>query len=655
MRTDRKSVFAISVPIAVLTLVQALVFMPHLASGQCPTMSDEGSTFGITRFNAVKAQMWYNDGLWWGAFSDNDTGIHFYSFPNNAATQGPIIDGNVLGIPDTLWDGTNLFVAVWKSVSLATLYKFSYDSGTQTYTLRPGFPINLPLNGSSTSAIVLDKDSTGKLWATYTGTQGGLSDGNVRVIWSTSADHTAWDTTGFVLESGLVPNTLEISAITHFGGNKIGVVWSNQPAKQIGFRFHTDGQGETSWSTKEIIDSGIGPRGLGPVADDHLAIKPAPDGRLFLVAKDNDNDGTPAHATEGRLWLYIRTAAGVWGQKTIIQPDLSQQPTRPVLLLDTANNEAYVIYSDASPSGSGRSFIAHTSMTTPSFDFPCVFTITPTSNPTSTKQNVNPTMGIMAAASTGATGSNDIIFRSVILPAADNPVPVVGSLSPSSTSAGSAAFTLTVNGTGFVSNSVVRWNGADRTTSFVNDTQVTAQIAAADVSSSGSAAVTVFNPAPGGGLSNSVNFSIAAGGFEGDVSPRPNGNNNGSVSISDWVQVGRFAAGLDTPAAGGEFQRADCAPKNTLGNGSISISDWVQAGRYAAGLDPVPAAGGPTTPGGSAPQPEASTAQSSAVLQRVLLVGQRSTSGSLQLLPSLRGDVTNFDKLLPLSSVAKTF
>jgi hypothetical protein len=214
---------------------------------------------------------------------------------------------------------------------------------------------------------------------------------------------------------------------------------------------------------------------------------------------------------------------------------------------------------------------------------------------------------------------------------------------------------LTVNGTGFVSNSVVRWNGADRTTSFVNDTQVTAQIAAADVSSSGSAAVTVFNPAPGGGLSNSVNFSIAAGGFEGDVSPRPNGNNNGSVSISDWVQVGRFAAGLDTPAAGGEFQRADCAPKNTLGNGSISISDWVQAGRYAAGLDPVPAAGGPTTPGGSAPQPEASTAQSSAVLQRVLLVGQRSTSGSLQLLPSLRGDVTNFDKLLPLSLVAKTF
>lgn len=85
-------------------------------------------------------------------------------------------------------------------------------------------------------------------------------------------------------------------------------------------------------------------------------------------------------------------------------------------------------------------------------------------------------------------------------------------------------------------------------------------------------------------------------GYEADVSPRPNGNNNGTVTIVDWVQVGRFAAGLDTAATGNEFQRADCAPKATLGDGKIGITDWVQAGRYAAGVDPVAAAGGPTTP-----------------------------------------------------------
>ncbi len=78
-------------------------------------------------------------------------------------------------------------------------------------------------------------------------------------------------------------------------------------------------------------------------------------------------------------------------------------------------------------------------------------------------------------------------------------------------------------------------------------------------------------------------------GYEADVSPRPNGNNNGTVTIADWVQTGRFAAGVDA-AAGSEFQRADCAPKETKGDGRMSIADWVQAGRYAAGIDTVVAA-----------------------------------------------------------------
>src|SRR5262249_22663388 len=66
--------------------------------------------------------------------------------------------------------------------------------------------------------------------------------------------------------------------------------------------------------------------------------------------------------------------------------------------------------------------------------------------------------------------------------------------------------------------------------------------------------------------------------------------------IADWVQTGRFAAGFDTATPGGEFQRADTAPRSTLGNGAITISDWVQTGRYASGLDPITPAGGPSSP-----------------------------------------------------------
>jgi len=101
---------------------------------------------------------------------------------------------------------------------------------------------------------------------------------------------------------------------------------------------------------------------------------------------------------------------------------------------------------------------------------------------------------------------------------------------------------------------------------------------------------------------NAVTADFAAGavtitkGYEADVSPRPDGDNNGTITVTDWVQIGKFVAGVDTAATGNEFQRADCAPRDTLGDGRISITDWTQAGRYSAGLDPVVPAGGPTAP-----------------------------------------------------------
>jgi hypothetical protein len=91
-----------------------------------------------------------------------------------------------------------------------------------------------------------------------------------------------------------------------------------------------------------------------------------------------------------------------------------------------------------------------------------------------------------------------------------NPVPTLTSVSPTSRAQGSGAFTLTVNGTNFASTAVVRWNGANRATTFVSPTQLTANIPATDITTAGTAAVTVFNPAPGGGTSNSTNFTITA-------------------------------------------------------------------------------------------------------------------------------------------------
>jgi uncharacterized protein (TIGR03437 family) len=93
---------------------------------------------------------------------------------------------------------------------------------------------------------------------------------------------------------------------------------------------------------------------------------------------------------------------------------------------------------------------------------------------------------------------------------AANPVPTISTLSPASATAGVAAFTLTVNGTGFVSGSVVKWNGSSRTTTFLSATQVQAAILATDIATPGTGQATVFNPTPGGGTSGNSAFTINA-------------------------------------------------------------------------------------------------------------------------------------------------
>lgn len=107
----------------------------------------------------------------------------------------------------------------------------------------------------------------------------------------------------------------------------------------------------------------------------------------------------------------------------------------------------------------------------------------------------------------GGGVSNALVLTIAPVP---KPEPAILALDPSSVFAASGAQTLTVRGVGFVESSVVRWNGADRPTTYVSETELRADISAADEAQVGEAQVEVFNPAPGGGLSNALPFTIVA-------------------------------------------------------------------------------------------------------------------------------------------------
>jgi hypothetical protein len=90
----------------------------------------------------------------------------------------------------------------------------------------------------------------------------------------------------------------------------------------------------------------------------------------------------------------------------------------------------------------------------------------------------------------------------------NDPVPTAASLNPNSAFAGDIGFTLTVTGTNFVPSSKVQWNGSARATTFVSSTSLQAAITAGDINAVGMAMVTVSTPAPGGGSSAALTFTI---------------------------------------------------------------------------------------------------------------------------------------------------
>src|SRR6185312_7356243 len=92
-----------------------------------------------------------------------------------------------------------------------------------------------------------------------------------------------------------------------------------------------------------------------------------------------------------------------------------------------------------------------------------------------------------------------------------NPVPFLNqTLTPDSVAPGGSDLTLHVSGAGFISGATVDWNGTPLATTFVDSEHLSATVPAADVATAETASVTVANPAPGGGSSNVVYFTVGA-------------------------------------------------------------------------------------------------------------------------------------------------
>ncbi len=178
----------------------------------------------------------------------------------------------------------------------------------------------------------------------------------------------------------------------------------------------------------------------------------------------------------------------------------------------------------------------------------------------------------------------------------NNPVPSISGFSPASASAGSAAQTLTINGSNFLSTSTVTYNSVARAATFVSTSQLTIQLSTADQATAGSYPVVVTNPAPGGGASNSADFMVN------------NPTDNPVPSITGlspaWALVGAAAQSLTI--TGSNFLSASTVTYNGIAHTptfvsstqltiQLSVMDQATAGAYPVVVTNPPPGGGPST------------------------------------------------------------
>ena len=366
-----------------------------------------------------QSKLWFAHGSWWGAlWSDTTTNtgeaftIHRYDWGANTwSDTGVKLETRARSDLDLLWDGSKLYVASNTDAGTVVeqrvdVSRFSYSGGVWSLEW------TTLVSNAYAYAPVIEKDSTGMLWMTYTqGTK-------VMVTHSMPGNEQSWETpyqlptpngesdVSFDATADPSQSSSDIASIVHFDGNKIGVLWSNQSTDTVYWASHADGAPQEQWSTQVAYTA---PEG----ADDHISLKSVTGtdgGRVYAVTKTSMNGAEPVFE------VLVLRLNGTWDHFPYASADTNL--TRPIILLHPARQELYVFAAAGENNNSGGSiYYKKTSMTSPDFGplssrgtlFIADSSLTADAdterinNPSSTKQNLDATTGLLVVANNDPT------------------------------------------------------------------------------------------------------------------------------------------------------------------------------------------------------------------------------------------------------------
>lgn len=412
----------------------------------------------------LESKLWWNDGFWWGALYNSSAGaLHIYRL--NWGTQtwedtGVAIDDRDNTKTDTLWDATTskLYIASHVAVdsdgeessnpaNWARLYRYTYSTALQTYTLDANFPA--VINRDVSETLALAKGSPNRLWITYISR--GITSSDYRVFVNSSGnDGVSWG-------NAFVPTLSPAITATHVArgdivgivtvGNKVGIMWNNSIEKALAhstlnFAIHDANSTGGDWATQTITV----PHG----ADDHVSIRSLQttgNGQVFAAIKTDVPISGTITTTLPLIGLVARDLTDPGGEFVFREYSRNtDKDTRPVLVIDEGNvastsDDKVFIFVTGKESGSkicykslAITFPLGNMGTFPVSDCGTSFiedaTYESINNATTTKQNVNKTTGLVILASDDVAPVASPLSRVYVHNTMGNPPPVMTARGP---------------------------------------------------------------------------------------------------------------------------------------------------------------------------------------------------------------------------------
>ncbi len=364
------------------TVLAALTLIGASTPVQAQSSAGSALTYVGTGGTDTKpeSKCFYAHGSWWCALLDgNDTYLWRFDGSSSWTKQSVpgIIDSSNSGRADCLSVGNDATLYVAVTNSSVKLYKFLWNGTSYVAAAGWSSPVTLSIGAGS---AVITQDSSGRLWLAADTS----SSSRIDVYYSTTDDRT-W--AGPLTLDGSV--AADIASIVAFGGNKVGVFWSNHVLDAFRFRVHRDSDPPTTWQSIETVEA------ASHIADNHVNVTAAADGRIYAVAKTSfDLPG------KDNLVLYIRGANGGWSSRVPVYVWGSTGATRPIVKLEPASNTVYVFFTDLTNGSTGGIIEFRTSdMDNYAFGSSTPFISYPGSrfnDVSSSKNNFTPNSGILA-------------------------------------------------------------------------------------------------------------------------------------------------------------------------------------------------------------------------------------------------------------------